>query len=198
MHISETASNVIAFDRPALLSAVAVETPTGLDEIAANVRAHSRTSTISILAIGKLLFQAKAQLAHGELARWVDQACGFTMRSAQNYMLAWKLAEREGETVSHLNPGALYRLAASATPTIVIQEVVCSIKNGHVPTECEIEALIAHHGDPQPDANSHPVEDELLRELARSLNERLGKDLTVKLVKSPWPVLRKHLREALA
>lgn len=193
MTLSTDFTNVVPFIVPPTKLASECE----LDWLAAEVRNHSRSS--SILAIGKLLTRAKEHLVHGEFARWVDQECGFTIRSAQNYLRAWDLADREGEIVSHLNPAALYRLAARATPKLVVDNVVELLQAGRTPSEAEIVALITNCEPPQRQVESCEDQetDELMQEFASLLCERLGRELATKLVDSDWALLRKHLLQSV-
>jgi hypothetical protein len=57
-----------------------------LDELAEQVRDHCRSTTASIIAIGRALVQAKDRVEHGQFKQWVTSQCGFTIRTAQNYM----------------------------------------------------------------------------------------------------------------
>jgi hypothetical protein len=106
------ASNVIALERPA---AHAAEKTDVLRKLAEQVRNHSRSSTKAIIAIGEALRDAKPHLGHGKFRGWVEAECGFTIRTAQNYMRAAELTDKS-ETVSRLNPAAIYRLAKASTP----------------------------------------------------------------------------------
>lgn len=57
-----------------------------LTEIEADIRAHSQYVTASIIAIGKALIEAKAQLAHGEWEGWLAGRVCFSQRTANNFM----------------------------------------------------------------------------------------------------------------
>ena len=135
------ASNVIPLERPSLH----LEEETDdqyLRKLVEQVRSHSRSSTKSIIAIGKALLDAKHRLGHGKFAGWVEAECGFTIRAAQNYMRAAELTDKS-EIVSHLNPAAIYRLAKASVPSAVVDRVVEMLEAGVVPTEQEILALIS-------------------------------------------------------
>src|SRR5258708_11594168 len=139
MSISE-ASNVIALDRPALPS-VETSREKHLPVLAEQVRSHSQSSTASIIAIGKALLEAKEHLKHGQFCEWVSRECGFTIRSAQNYMRVAEFVAREGEMFSLLNPAIIYLLAAPKTPRAVFACVVEMFRRGLVPTEAEVLVL---------------------------------------------------------
>jgi Protein of unknown function (DUF3102) len=179
-------SNIIPLDRLASRFEEKM-TDRHLTALAEQVRSHSRSSTKSIIAIGEALRDAKLHLGHGKFGEWVVAECGFTIRSAQNYMRAAELTDKS-EIVSLLNPAAIYRLAKPTTPPDVVARVLVMLETGIVPTEPEIIGLIL-----APKAS----DDGNALRLARELHARLGHDLISQLIKSPWSDLRKHLREAI-
>ncbi|MGY3428546.1 hypothetical protein ACVWZW_009050 [Bradyrhizobium sp. F1.13.4] len=152
-----------------------------------------------MIEIGAALSRAKERIKHGQFQHWVIEQCGFTMRSAQNYMRGAALAA-EHEIVSHLNPAALYRLAAPKTPSNVTARIISVLREGSVPTEHEIIDLIAAQTPERKKATpllaSGDRSDE--REFARELYSRLGEELTSELVERPWRAIRECLREELA
>ena len=169
-----------------------------LDELAEQVRDHCRSTTTSIIAIGGALVQAKDRVEYGQFKQWVTSQCGFTIRTAQNYMRAYALASQVGEIVSLLNPAALYRLSAPKTPPGAITRVVAMLARGFVPTEAEIIVLIVglSHALDESAAPKELVDEQTALDLAR-LHSRLGEELISKLIGSRWSDLRKHLRNAL-
>jgi hypothetical protein len=67
---------------------------TGLDELATRikrrhqaVRDAAKNIVQQAIAAGMALNDAKSKLAHGEWLPWVEQNCGFSERTAHNYML---------------------------------------------------------------------------------------------------------------
>jgi hypothetical protein len=170
-----------------------------LDELAEQVRDHCRSTTASIIAIGRALAQAKDRVEHGQFKQWVTDQCGFTIRTAQNYMRAYALASQVGEIVSLLNPAALYRLSAPKTPPGAITRVVEMLHRGFTPTEAEIILLIMclSHAHDELEAHEEVVDEQTTLDLARELHSRLGEELVSRLIGSRWSDLRKHLRNAL-
>jgi len=192
------ASNVVPLYLPA---PHAEESPSvkHLSELAAQVRKHSRSSTASIIAIGKALIEAKGQLDHGQFCEWVSRECYFNIRSAQNYLRAAEFAAREGEIVSLLNPATLYRLARPKTPPEVVQAVIASLHRGIVPTETDVMILIllCQHIEEQRAPALVEAAPQATLHFARELHARLGDELVSRLIKSPWSNLRKHLRSVI-
>jgi hypothetical protein len=190
-------SNIIPLDRLAPRFEEKM-TDRHLTALAEQVRSHSRSSTKSIIAIGEALRDAKLHLGHGKFGEWVVAECGFTIRSAQNYMRAAELTDKS-EIVSLLNPAAIYRLAKPTTPPNVVARVLVMLETGIVATEPEIIGLILAASQTDKEATGAPKasDDGNALRLARELHARLGHDLISQLIKSPWPDLRKHLREAI-
>jgi hypothetical protein len=91
---------------------------------------------------GRDLLKAKAMLKHGEIGPWLKSHFGWSAKTAQNYMNAAKLAEKN-ENVSHLKPSAAMALAAPGTPETVKSEVLADLDAGKVPTPKEVKAKIA-------------------------------------------------------
>lgn len=187
------ASNVIVLERPAPQSEKEMDNQF-LRKLAEQVRNHSRSSTKSIIAIGEALRDAKKHLEHGRFVEWVKAECGFTIRTAQNYMRAAELTDKS-ETVSLLNPAAIYRLAKASTPPDVVDRVVEMLEAGEEPTEQEVVALIA--SVPKDKETSVDLAANTALNLARKLHAHLGDALVLQLLESRWPDVRKHLRDAI-
>ncbi|MET4476472.1 DUF3102 domain-containing protein [Bradyrhizobium sp. F1.13.3] len=170
-----------------------------LQELAEEIRDRSRSTTAAVIAIGVALARGKERIKHGGFAKWAAEQCGFTARTAQNYMLAAALAAKY-EIVSLLTPAALYRLAAPKTSEGVVNAVVRMLSNGNVPTEPEIVELIkaqqAQRDESRPSVP--PQNHEEASELALALHTKLGEDLSSALVNCHWPTLCDYLRQALA
>jgi hypothetical protein len=186
-------SNVIPLERPTLHSEKETEDQY-LRKLVEQVRSHSRSSTKSIIAIGKALLDAKQRLGHGKFVGWVKAECGFTIRAAQNYMRAAELTDKS-EIVSHLNPAAIYRLAKASTPPDVVDRVVELLDAGEVPTEQQILGLIP--SDSKGQESPMDIAANAALNLARELHACLGDALVSQLLASRWPDVRKHLRDVI-
>lgn len=77
------------------------------------IKREIASQTKSIIATGNMLIAAKCQVGHGSFARWVEAEIGVTLRTAENYVKAAKLAsECKSEMISHLSPSTVYTMAA--------------------------------------------------------------------------------------
>jgi Protein of unknown function (DUF3102) len=96
---------------------------------AARIRDRMSTATeIMIKAVietGRDLIAVKQYLEHGKFCEWVQVACGFTRRTAENYMrVAYAFAEAKCETISHLQLSTLYELSAKSTPPELVSLII--------------------------------------------------------------------------
>jgi Protein of unknown function (DUF3102) len=96
----------------------------------------------SIIEIGCDLLAVKKRLGHGQFSDWLKAKFGLTVRTAQNYM---QVAERFGgksETVSHLPPTALYKLAAPSTPTAAATKILEKLEAGEQLDRKAIDSIV--------------------------------------------------------
>jgi hypothetical protein len=132
-------SPVCTFDYDTLDATVA----TSLREQAAKIRAQSRSITSAIIEIGRDLLAVKQNLSHGRFCSWVKTECGFTTRTAANYMRAAAFAEGKLETVSNLAPAVLYKLATKSTPGEIVTQVMARAKSGETVSDGAVGKMLA-------------------------------------------------------
>ncbi len=97
--------------------------------IASEVAKTKAKGIETILQLGQLLTQAHDVLAgagrDGAFKPWVQEQCGFTPRSAYNYMAASKVFGGKCETVSHLfDAKAVYLLSADTCPEAATKKAI--------------------------------------------------------------------------
>ena len=130
----------ITFDYGALDA----DTANSLRRQAERIRAQVKTTTCTIIEIGRDILAVKQHLKHGQFSKWVEAECGFTVRSAQNYMRAAEFAEGKHETVSLLEPAAVYKLVAKSTPPAVVAAAISRIESGEALNEASIKEMMGH------------------------------------------------------
>jgi hypothetical protein len=91
-----------------------------------------------VMDTGRDLLAMKERLGHGLFLKWVEAEMGLTPRSAQNAMQAAAQLGAKSETVSHLPPTALYKLAAPSTPSEVREGILSRIEAGEALTPHQI------------------------------------------------------------
>jgi hypothetical protein len=104
------------------------------------IRTQMMKTVAPIIAIGREFIAAKKILRHGAFGDWVESESGFTMRTAQNYMKAARLASKY-ESVSHLPAATLYRLSSRRTPVELRDKVVACASRGEEVTEVEFDRM---------------------------------------------------------
>ena len=106
------------------------------------IRRLSRSSMATIIELGRELVDAKKRLPHGQFERWVEAECGFTRRTANNYMTAASFADDKPETVSDLSPSLVYQLASKSTPVEIVDEILDRARKGEVIDQREVECRL--------------------------------------------------------
>jgi hypothetical protein len=109
---------------------------------AVRIRYSIKATVSAIIDIGNDLIAVKQRLEHGQFTAWVEAECGFTIRSAQKYMLAAEFAEDKSELSSFLSPNALYMLTAKSTPTSVATDIMARVEAGEAVTETTIKEML--------------------------------------------------------
>jgi Protein of unknown function (DUF3102) len=104
------------------------------------IRTETRRIAESIITIGRELIAVKKTLRHGAFAAWVKSECGFSVRSAQNYMRVARLADKNA-TVAHLPLATSYRLWGRRTTRRMLTAVAELAADGKESTEAEVERL---------------------------------------------------------
>jgi Protein of unknown function (DUF3102) len=78
----------------------------------------------AVVETGRDLIAVKQHLEHGKFCDWVHAECGFSRRTAENYMrVACAFSETKCETISHLQLSTLYELSAKSTPPELVSLV---------------------------------------------------------------------------
>jgi hypothetical protein len=109
---------------------------------AARIREQVQITARAIVAIGKDLLAVKQSLGHGRFSQWVEAECGFSMRSADNYIRAATFAEGKMETVSILPPATIYRLASKKAAPEVVEVVISRAESGTVTDDSAVKAML--------------------------------------------------------
>ena len=71
---------------------------------------HEKACVENGLAAGKMLIEARELCGQRRFSDWVEMECGFSIRTAYNYMSAFE-AFGKCATVAHIELGAMYELA---------------------------------------------------------------------------------------
>jgi hypothetical protein len=95
--------------------------------LAGQIRKQTKSHIENVLALGELIQQAHAELSgggrDGEFGPWVEAECGFSRKTAYNYLHAYERFNK-CESLSHFSAEAVYALAAPDVPDKAIKEAV--------------------------------------------------------------------------
>jgi len=117
-----------------------------LQAAAARVKVLAKTVVSNILEIGRELLAAKTKLGHRHFGPWLKFE-GLNERSAQRYMQAAQWAEGKSDTVSVLEPTAVYMLSSPSTPEWVSEEVFRRIAGGEQMQTSQVRVLVSEAKD---------------------------------------------------
>jgi Protein of unknown function (DUF3102) len=98
-----------------------VRAPVGAS--ADRIRNLMKRTVDDIISCGHELETIKKLLPHGAFGQWLSAEFGMSERSAERYMRAARWAKGKSDTLTILEPAALYLLSAPSTPEPV-QEIV--------------------------------------------------------------------------
>jgi hypothetical protein len=113
-----------------------------LREQADLIKAKITKTTADIIDIGQHLAAAKKHTEHGQFVRWVEAEIGIEARSAQRFMAAARLHDKN-DTVSLLPPATVYRLAAKSTSPAVVDAVITKAVAGEIMPDAIVKRMIS-------------------------------------------------------
>lgn len=113
--------------------AVKEETKGKLIYLAGQIKKEAASHTRTGIAIGESVAKAHALLAgdgrDGQFKGWVEAECGFSIRTAYNYMQAWQTFG-ESEAIEQYEPTAMYTLSGPKVPPAAVKEAEKLAKKG--------------------------------------------------------------------
>jgi len=125
-----------------------------LKSLARQIAGSKKKLVANVLQIGQSLTEAQDLLAShhgGAFGKWVKQSCGFSKRTAYNYMGA-HLTFGSCATVAQrrFELSTMYLLASDSTPSAAVTEAIDLAESGETVTGKTAKQLIAKHGDGKP------------------------------------------------
>jgi hypothetical protein len=122
--------------------AVPTVTAAALRAQAGKIRNLIGSTTVAIIEAGNDLRAARQHLKGAQFRDWVEAECGFSLRTAQNYIAAAKYAEGKSATVALLNPGVVYKLAAKWVPPEIGDAAMQRAAKGDVVADRDVSAAL--------------------------------------------------------
>jgi hypothetical protein len=111
------------------------------DTTCAEIRVIETSLMKTIFYIGKRLIKVKDQLDHGQFSSWIASDVGYSQRTAQNYMNAFRCLGDKSETVSLLPIKTIYDIAS--LPNEQREDIVALITDPTNPPVKEIKRKVA-------------------------------------------------------
>jgi hypothetical protein len=112
-----------------------------------SIRHQLKAAKTAVVWIGRDLTAVKQRLEHGQFVHWVEEECGFSVRTAQNYMRVAEFFDGKSATLALLTPGTLYRLSAKNAPPELVNKVIARAAGGENVPEAEVARMFGEHNN---------------------------------------------------
>lgn len=114
-----------------------------LQDVAQRIKALRRAATEHAVEIGQELLRVKEKLPHGIFVKWVERACEFKIRTAQDLMKLAREAEGDAKLVALMVPSTLRVYLSKTTPPVVRQTILKRLENGECVSRKELYSQIS-------------------------------------------------------
>jgi hypothetical protein len=116
---------------------------TKLQEAAQRIKLLRRAATEHAVEIGRELLSIKESLPRGAFVKWVEKACEFKIRTAQDLMKLAREADSNTKLVALMVPSTLRVYLSKTTPPVVRTSILKRLENGEYVSRNELysEAL---------------------------------------------------------
>lgn len=133
---------------------------TELQDAAQRIKALRRAATEHAVEIGRELLGVKERLPHGVFVKWVEKACEFKIRTAQDLMKLAREADSDANTklVALMVPSTLRVYLSKTTPPVVRSAVLKRLENGERVSRSELYSQVSDTRT-RAKAGDHPVQE---------------------------------------
>lgn len=133
-----------------------------LEEAAQRIKSLRRAATEHAVEIGRELLRIKESLPRGAFVKWVEKACEFKIRTAQDLMKLAREADTNTKLVALMVPSTLRVYLSKTTPPAVRTSILKRLESGEYVSRNELysEALNAKVKSP-PKAGNEMADDGL-------------------------------------
>jgi hypothetical protein len=133
-----------------------------LEEAAQRIKSLRRAATEHAVEIGRELLRIKESLPRGAFVKWVEKACEFKIRTAQDLMKLAREADTNTKLVALMVPSTLRVYLSKTTPPAVRTSILKRLESGEYVSRNELysEALNAKVKS-SPETGSEIADDEL-------------------------------------
>lgn len=118
---------------------------TELEQAAQRIKSLRRAATEHAVEIGRELLRIKESLPRGAFVKWVEKACEFKIRTAQDLMKLAREVDSNAKLVALMVPSTLRVYLSKTTPPAVRTSILKRLENGEYVSRSELysEALDA-------------------------------------------------------
>lgn len=128
----------------AQVSAVQISA-TELQDAAQKIKALRRAATEHAVEIGRELLRVKERMPHGAFVKWVEKACEFKIRTAQDLMKLARVADSDpnAKLIALMVPSTLRVYLSKTTPPAVRTTILKRLQNGEQVSRSELHSQIS-------------------------------------------------------
>jgi hypothetical protein len=121
-----------------------------LEEAAQRIKSLRRAATEHAVEIGRELLRIKENLPRGAFVKWVEKACEFKIRTAQDLMKLAREVDSNTKLVALMVPSTLRVYLSKTTPPAVRTSILKRLENGEYVSRNELysEAMDARVKSP--------------------------------------------------
>ena len=101
-----------------------------LEEAAQRIKSLRRAATEHAVEIGRELLRIKESLPRGAFVKWVEKACEFKIRTAQDLMKLAREADTNTKLVALMVPSTLRVYLSKTTPPAVRTSILKRLESG--------------------------------------------------------------------
>lgn len=131
-----------------------------LQDAAQRIKALRRAATEHAVEIGRELLRIKEKLPHGVFVKWVERACEFKIRTAQDLMKIARKAESDTKLVALMVPSTLRVYLSKTTPPAVRSTILKRLESGeHVSRSDLYSEVSGARTKAKTEAGDHPVQE---------------------------------------
>jgi len=111
-----------------------------LEEAAQRIKSLRRAATEHAVEIGRELLRIKENLPRGAFVKWVEKACEFKIRTAQDLMKLAREADSNAKLVALMVPSTLRVYLSKTTPPAVRTSILKRLENGEYVSRNELHS----------------------------------------------------------
>jgi len=145
-----------------------------LEQSAQRIKALRQEATEHAVEIGRELLRIKESLPHGSFVKWVEQACEFKIRTAQDLMKLAREAAADQTLTTLMVPSTLRVYLSKTTPPAVRTSVLKRLENGDRLSRSQLQSERIRV-DPRSSATGGRAAPDLFKSSARAADPQAAK-----------------------